>query len=78
MAALLGQVIINKDYESTRIKIAFHPMEEKFEVLNAAVAKDKAWVPDIAALFESSAKMNSVAKTYAEANGGIDRDEVFG
>ena len=77
MAALLGQVIINKDYESTRIKIAFHPMEEKFEVLNAAVAKDKAWVPDIAALFESSAKMNSVAKTYAEANGGIDQDEVF-
>ena len=58
MAALLGQIVLNKDYDSTRITIAFHPMEEKFEVLNAAVRNDKAWIPDVSVLFDPTKRMN--------------------
>jgi hypothetical protein len=32
----------------SNIKISFHPVEERFEVLNPAILKDKAWVNDIA------------------------------
>ena len=31
-AAILGDYVINKDYQRVRIKIAFNPIEEKFEV----------------------------------------------
>src|SRR5690606_15704131 len=31
MAALLAQSVITKDYEQVRIRIAFHPLDEKFE-----------------------------------------------
>ena len=37
MAALLGQEVLTKDYETARIRIAFHPLEEKFEVANPAI-----------------------------------------
>lgn len=35
-AALLGKPTINKDYQRTKIKIAFHPLERRFEVTNPA------------------------------------------
>ena len=31
MASLLGREVLTKEYETVRIKIAFHPLEEKFE-----------------------------------------------
>ena len=34
MAALLGQEVMTQDYEKVRIRIAFRPQDEKFEVLN--------------------------------------------
>ena len=37
-AAILGEYIINKEYRRIRIKIAFNPLEERFEVLNPAIA----------------------------------------
>lgn len=51
MAALLGREVLTKDYETVRIRIAFHPREERFEVSNPAIRKDVAWLPDIAEVF---------------------------
>jgi uncharacterized protein with ParB-like and HNH nuclease domain len=39
MAGLLGLQVLTKDYETVRIRIAFHPLEEKFEVTNPAIEK---------------------------------------
>lgn len=39
MAALLGREVLTKDYETVRIRIAFHPQEERFEVANFAMSK---------------------------------------
>lgn len=47
-AAIVGQQVINQDYQQVRIRIAFHPIEERFEVCNPAIEKDKAWFADIA------------------------------
>src|SRR5215217_2453985 len=62
MAALLGREVLNKDYETVRIRIAFHPQEERFEVTNPAISKDVAWIADIAELFSPSAKPMQITK----------------
>ncbi len=77
MASLLGMSVLNKDYETGRITIGFHPIEERFEVASAAIRNDKAWIADISVLFQPDVKMNAVARTYCEANLGLDQDEVF-
>ena len=51
-AAIANQQVINQDYKTVRIRIAFHPMEERFEVANPAIDKDKAWLPDIGPIIE--------------------------
>ncbi len=78
MAALLGQEVITKDYETVRIRIAFHPLEEEFEVASAAILNDSAWIPDIAELFAPNAKLLQTTRAYAAANPGADEDTLFG
>jgi hypothetical protein len=77
MAALLGRQVLTKDYETIHIRIAFHPIEEKFEVANSAILKDKAWIPDIAAIFSEDAKLLQITKAYVAANAGVDADALF-
>src|SRR5208282_4843212 len=66
MAALLGREVLTKDYETVRIKIAFHPLEEKFEVSNPAIQKNSAWIPDVAELFAPNVKLLQLTKAYAK------------
>jgi uncharacterized protein with ParB-like and HNH nuclease domain len=40
-AAVLGNYVVNKEYDRVRIKIAFNPKTEVFEVQNPAILKDK-------------------------------------
>lgn len=76
MAALLGQELLTKDYETVRIRIAFHPAEECFEVHNTAIAKDKAWIADVSRLFASDAYFANFADEYVERNPGTYRKRV--
>ena len=76
MAALLGQEVVSKDYKTGRIKIAFHPGEERFEVHNPAIGKDKAWIADVATIFDPDADIIDIAEQYVEQNEGADRKEV--
>src|SRR2546430_7536758 len=78
MAALLGQEVLIKDYETVRIRIAFHPQDETFEVSNPAIQKNAAWIPDIAELFSPNAKLLQLTKAYVAANPGVDEDTLFG
>ena len=78
MAALLGREVLTKDYETVRIKIAFHPLEEKFEVSNPAIQKNSAWIPDVAELFAPNVKLLQLTKAYAESNPAVNADEIFG
>ncbi len=77
LAALLGQQIINKDYKRTRISIAFHPREEKFEVTNPAIKKDREWIADIATVFAPETKTFVLVREYCRANQGADEDDIF-
>jgi uncharacterized protein with ParB-like and HNH nuclease domain len=52
--------IISKNIHKFKIKIAFNPIEEKFEVHNAAIEKSKEWIPDISILFENSSSFEII------------------
>ena len=77
MAALLGMEVLTKDYRTVRIRFAFHPQQETFEVSNPAILKDVAWLPDIADIFSPSAKLLQITKAYTAANSGVDEDALF-
>jgi hypothetical protein len=76
MAALLGREVLTKDYETLRIRIAFHPQEERFEVANPAIRKDVAWIEDVAAVFSPDASLTELTDTYSEKNPAADRKRV--
>ena len=52
-AVIKAAPIISKDYKPRRIKIAFHPLQERFEVSNPAIEKDAEWIPDISILWQA-------------------------
>lgn len=76
MGALLGWKLVSKDYRKIRIKIAFHPLERRFEVSNPAIEKDKSWIPDIAQVFSPDFKFLKAVQKYAMINGIEDLDSV--
>jgi len=77
MAAILGREVLTKEYQNVRIRIAFNPREEKFEVSNPAIQKDSSWIPDIADIFHPSAKLLQITKAYVAANSEVDEDVLF-
>lgn len=80
MAGLLGQEVLTKDYETIRIRIAFNPIEQKFEVANPAIRKDSKWIDDVATVFAPSASLFTITNDYVALNGdveGLSNDTVF-
>lgn len=78
MAALLGQEVIDKDYRTRRIRIAFNPLEQKFEVTNPAIQKDSTWIADIADVFSPEIGLIGVMDDYLARNPEADRKEISG
>ncbi len=77
MASLLGIEVLNDDYETVQIRIAFNPQEETFEVANPAFQKNSAWLPDVAKVFDPSASVFQLVSDYCAANSGCSQDKVF-
>lgn len=77
MAALLGQQVVTKDYEQVRIRIAFNPLEEKFEVSNPAITKNTAWITDVGEVFAPGARLFDLVNAYCARNLGTDQGTVF-
>lgn len=76
MAALLGHEVLTKDYDMIRVRIAFHPQEERFEVANSAIRKDGAWIQDVARLFGPDADLIELTESYIERNPEANRKLV--
>jgi hypothetical protein len=77
MAALLGYEVVNKDYKRIRIRIAYHPQEYRFEVSNPAIEKDRLWISDIAAVFDSQARLFEMVNDYCERNHETEQQAIF-
>ena len=66
--ALVGQQVIDDSYNKVVIKIAFHPLNERFEVLNPAIQKDKSWVHDVAEIIRPEFSTLQFMRNYQERN----------
>lgn len=76
-AAILGQYIIDSEYQRVKIKIAFNPLEEKFEVSNTFIQKDSNWISDISCIFSGELNLLEFVDNYCAANQGTNRNLVY-
>lgn len=75
-AAILGQYVLNKNYQRIKIKIAFNPLEEKFEVHNPAILKDKTWFHDISEAFDGQKSLLKLVREYLTLNPDADEHKI--
>lgn len=63
-AVVKGVPVYRENYESESICIAFNPLEERFEVSDAAILRDKSFIPDVSCIWGSGASIFKVANDY--------------
>jgi hypothetical protein len=75
-AAILGDYVVNKEYKRIRIKIAFNPIQEKFDVQTPVILKDKTWIPDISEVLNGTLNSFGYINAYLQNNPDIDQNKV--
>lgn len=58
--------VLRENFESEQIYIAFNPLEEKFEVADAAIRRDKSFIPSISLLWDEKTDLFEVVENYLE------------
>ncbi|MFQ6600641.1 DUF262 domain-containing protein [Flavobacterium sp. C3NV] len=67
-AAIVGQRVLDKNYKETNIRIAFHPIDQKFEVLNKAIEKSPEWIDNINPIVNDEVSISKAIKKYIADN----------
>ena len=79
-AAVVGQLVLNKDYKEVQIKIAYNPTakgdESFFEVCNTAIERDPLWVNDISPILNGQMSISQARKAYMALNEDADEDFI--
>jgi len=76
ITAILGKEVINKEYQKIRIKIAFNPVEERFEVPNPVISQNVSWIEDISPIVIGEARFSNMVNEYCQKNPSVDRVKV--
>jgi len=63
-AVVRGVPVIRDTYESEPIQIAFNPLDEKFEVADAATRRDKSYIANISMLWNKATDLFEVVDEY--------------
>jgi hypothetical protein len=63
-AVIKGISVMRTDYRHERIQIAFNPVTEKFEVADAAIKRDPAFITDISAIWSENTDIFELAEEY--------------
>ena len=66
-AVIKNIAVLRENFETEHIQIAFNPLEEKFEVVDAAIRRDKAFISDISLLWNDKTDLFEVVDNYLEA-----------
>ena len=82
-AVVRGVPVLRENYTRESIQIAFNPLDEKFEVADAAILRDAAFITSISVLWAKDAKITKLIREYTEklqatrelSEGEIDRIE---
>jgi hypothetical protein len=79
-AAVVGQLVLNKEYKEIPIRIAYNPTaindEPFFEVLNSAIEKNPIWINDIAPILNGDMPTSHARKAYMALNPNSDEDYI--
>jgi len=65
-AVVKGLPVVRENYETEHIEIAFNPLTETFEVADAAIRRDKAYIPNISAIWARNTDIFELADNYLE------------
>ena len=63
-AVVKGIPVVRENYESEQIQIAFNPLTEKFEVIDAAIRRDKSYIHNISVLWNDQTDLFEVVDEY--------------
>jgi hypothetical protein len=63
-AVMMGVPVVRSNYQSERIRIAFNPLTETFEVTSAVIERDRSFIPDISRLWSDDVNMFQVVREY--------------
>jgi hypothetical protein len=66
-AVIKGREVIRANFKRERIQIAFNPLSQQFEVTDAAIRKDKAYIQDISVLWQPGTKLLAFARDFINA-----------
>lgn len=61
--------VLRENFDVEKIHIAFNPIEERFEVADAAIRRDKAFIPSISELWDEKTDLFEVVENYLEGLG---------
>lgn len=65
-AVVKGREVLRANFRKERIKIAFNPLQERFDVTDASIVKDKAYIPDISVLWSPGFSVFDFADTFID------------
>ena len=63
-SVIRGIEIVRKDFSKEKLRIAFNPLQETFEVTDAAIEKDKTYLSDISVLWRDDYDLISCYEDY--------------
>jgi len=75
-AAILGENVLDQEYRKIRIKIAFNPIEEKFETLTPAIERDATWISDISEFLKKEGGVFALVEEYQKQNPKVDLKKI--
>lgn len=65
-AVIKGIPVVRDSYKKEHIEIAFRPTDEKFEVADAAIRRDREFIPNISVLWSNNANLFEIVAQYVE------------
>jgi len=68
-AVVKGIPVVRENYKTENIEIAFNPLLEQFEVADAAIKRDKAYIPNISVLWSEDSDLFEIVDSYLERLG---------
>ncbi|WP_198555194.1 DUF262 domain-containing protein [Siphonobacter sp. SORGH_AS_0500] len=78
-AVMKGQEVIRENYDKATIRIAFNPLEEKFEVPDASIQKNPRYIQNISVLWQPDTYLDEVMDEYIErlkSSVELSRDDI--
>lgn len=66
-AVMTGKPVLDRNFKTRHIRIAFHPIRAEFQVADAAIKKNPEWLPDVSTVFTSDRGPIGVIQEYFQA-----------